>query len=79
MELREITDVEQFEPYFLQEGLATDDEKIKHLKNVMKIKGTRYEYDVTEKEKLIGLQEAVLFGHWKAIAAAQEREVKARV
>ena len=33
----------------------------------MKIKATRYEYDVTEKEMLTGLEESVLYGYWKVI------------
>jgi len=66
-DLREITSADQFESYYAQKGLKEYGEKIQHLKDAMKIKATRYEYDVTEKEMLTGLEESVLYGYWKVI------------
>jgi len=66
MELQEVTKPEQLEEYYKQEGLSTVEDKIRHLKEAMKIKAVRYEFGATLDDKLAGFEETVLYGGWRS-------------
>lgn len=66
-DLREITAEDQFESYYAAKGLTNTADKIKHLRDAMKIRAVRYENNLTDEEKLTGLEEAALYGYWRVL------------
>jgi hypothetical protein len=68
MELCDIASLDQLEEYYQQEGLATVEEKIERLKSGMSIRAVRREFDSADADMLIGLEDYLVNGIWKAYA-----------
>jgi hypothetical protein len=68
MELHDITGLDQLEAYYRQEGLATVDQKIERLKSGMGIRAVRREFGSADADMLIGLEDYLVNGIWKAYA-----------
>jgi hypothetical protein len=66
MTLHDVNEQGQFTEYYRSNNLSTTAEKIDYLKKAMKVRAMLSEEDETEEEILIGLEESVLLGCWKA-------------
>jgi len=65
MELRNITEHSQLEIYYKEKGLKTPEEKIDHLRRVMKVGAVRCEFGSDTENILIALEDNALVGSWK--------------
>lgn len=67
MELREIRERAQFEPFYRDNELFTTEDKIEHLRNALKIRASRCDVQDTPEEELIGLEDLVLSHLWEGL------------
>lgn len=66
--LPDITNREQLEAYYQQEGLDTASKKVKHLKDGMRILAMGNDHSSDDEELLVGLEDYLFDGVWKAYA-----------
>jgi len=65
LDIHDLRSEEDFEPFYKENGLETDEQKIWFLTACMKIRASRGERE-TPAEILRGLEEQALLGFWKS-------------
>jgi len=65
MNLREMESLDQFQAYYAEKGLTTDEAKIEHLREEMDIAAVRCGSGSTPRNVLNVLEDCALVGSWR--------------